>query len=1111
MNNSIFIGLVNNAALLLTLGILYDTFSPERARLARPLPRQAVTGVILGAMAVLLMKCPVVFSSGIIFDTRTILLGLSGFFFPTLSTIIAMALATAYRLHLGGGGAAMGVATIVSAGMLGILWKRLPSGRLDKLSLSGLYLFGIVVHAAMIACMFLLPRELQAKALDHLPLPVIVIYPVITALLGRVLSGWRQRHRMDEELRETTERFSQLARQSRTITWETDTTGLYTHVSPVAESVWGYLSEELVGKRRFHELHGEAGDRYRAEAEAAFARKSSFVDLVTPVRAKSGETVWVSTNAFAVLDEAGTMVGFRGADTDITERLRLQNRLAESELIYRSLFQLSSYGIVIIDVERGTLIDFNDQACRQLGYTREEFRRLKVEEIDILETAADARDRIRKVVSQGSEEFETLQRTKQGEPRNVLVKAQYSVVGGKGIYHCIWQDITKNRREEKVLKARVDLIRFGLSHPLDEVLTRALDQLEVLTDSSISFCHFVSEDQNAVTHSGWSTRTRTLCGTREGALHNPCTSGVWADCVRGRRPLVHNDYAALPDRKGLPDGHPAVVRELAVPIFRSDRVVAVFGVGNRPIDYTDEDLDVVTRFADFAWDVAERLRVEESLRESNERFASAFEHAPTAMAISSIEDSKCININRRFEELFGFTKEEAVGKRFVELGVITAEERNKIFEGIRADGQVQNLELTYHTKGGKAVTINYAGRIIPIGGERRLLSILTDITDHRRMEQQLIQAQKMESVGRLAGGVAHDFNNMLGIIMGRAELALMDRNVPPHLRKTLEEILDAADRSAAITRQLLAFARKQEVQPRVIDLNDNISATLKMLRRLIGEDIELDWHPAQELWRVKIDPTQVDQMLANLCVNARDAIAGVGRLEIRTENFTMMRSEVGALTAIPAGDYVLLSVTDNGSGMSAEVLEHIFEPFFTTKGLGHGTGLGLATVYGILKQNGGHIKVYSEPGEGTTFSIFLPAEKGAVQPQPEKPMVLVGGYETILFVEDEEAIKNLGTAMLTNLGYHVVAAGSPQEALEIAAQIGEVDLLITDIIMPGMNGRDLAERLAAQQPGLKCLFISGYTAEIMAERGRIETGQHFLHKPFQMQALAEKVREVLEA
>jgi len=380
------------------------------------------------------------------------------------------------------------------------------------------------------------------------------------------------------------------------------------------------------------------------------------------------------------------------------------------------------------------------------------------------------------------------------------------------------------------------------------------------------------------------------------------------------------------------------------------------------------------------------------------------------------------------------------------------------------------------------------------------------------MEEQFRQAQKMESVGRLAGGVAHDYNNALSAIIGFTELAIDSAGPDGPLRGNLNEVLHAAGRATDITRQLLAFARKQTIAPKVLALNDNIEKMLKMIRHLIGEDIDLSWMPGAGLWPVKIDPSQIDQILANLCVNARDAIEGVGKVTIETRNVVLDETYCANRAGFVPGEFVLMAVSDNGIGMDKEILDNIFEPFFTTKDVDKGTGLGLAMVYGIVKQNNGFINVYSEPGKGTSIKIYLPRYEGKiVEIQKENVVDVPQSHgETILLVEDDLSVLKLARKTLNSFGYTVLAVSTPSEALDLVKKhTGEIHLLITDVIMPEMNGREMADRLQAVCPNLKCMFMSGYTANTIVHRGVLHDKVQFLQKPFSKKDLAIAVRKAL--
>ncbi len=393
-----------------------------------------------------------------------------------------------------------------------------------------------------------------------------------------------------------------------------------------------------------------------------------------------------------------------------------------------------------------------------------------------------------------------------------------------------------------------------------------------------------------------------------------------------------------------------------------------------------------------------------------------------------------------------------------------------------------------------------------------VLLSLQDITEHKKLEEQFLQAQKMEAVGTLAGGVAHDFNNMLGVIQGHAEMALDFVDPTQPIFTDLKAILEASERSANLTRQLLAFARRQAIAPKVLDLNETVEGMIKMLRRLIGEDIELAWLPKTGICPVKMDPSQIDQILANLCVNARDAIEGVGKITIETHSVTFDTAFCADHPGAFPGEYVLLAVSDDGCGMDTSTLEKLFEPFFTTKETGKGTGLGLATVYGIVRQNNAFINVSSKPGQGATFKIYLPQYRAKNEARFEKKAVVAatGGSETILLVEDEPTILEMTKKMLEKLGYTVLSTSKPHEAIQLTKEHPTtIHLLLTDVILPEMNGRELGTTLLSFCPELKVLFMSGYTGDIIARQGVLVEGINFIQKPFSKTALAAKVREVL--
>ncbi len=523
-------------------------------------------------------------------------------------------------------------------------------------------------------------------------------------------------------------------------------------------------------------------------------------------------------------------------------------------------------------------------------------------------------------------------------------------------------------------------------------------------------------------------------------------------------------------------------------------------LSSTPVDLQDQSKGVTFT----SLDITDRKQAEKELNHAHEKILTILESIDATVYVADMDTSEILFMNKRMINDFGGDKtgdicysafrnnsepcECCTNKQLVD------EDGNPT--GVRVWDDKNPVTGRYY--------INYDRAIEWTDGRVVRMQIATDITDLKKMESQLLQAHKMESVGRLAGGVAHDFNNMLNIILGNTEMAIEDIAPDDPVHGNLGEILSAAKRSADITRQLLAFSRKQTIAPKVLNLNDTIESMFRMLRRLIGEDIDLVWRPGANIRQVRMDPSQIDQILANLCVNARDAIAYVGKITIETGNTTFDSAYCETHQGFKTGDFVLLAVSDDGCGMDKDTMKNMFEPFYTTKGVGKGTGLGLATVYGIVKQNEGFINVYSEPDQGTTFRIYLPQYRADTK-KPEKKTadkIDMDGNETILLVEDEPSILRMTRMMLERSGYKILAASTPGEAVSIAREhTDKIHLLMTDVVMPEMNGRDLAKKILSLHPNLKRLFMSGYTANVIAHHGVLDEGVNFIQKRVQFNNL----------
>ena len=686
----------------------------------------------------------------------------------------------------------------------------------------------------------------------------------------------------------------------------------------------------------------------------------------------------------------------------------------------------------------------------------------------------------------------------------------------------VLHDQSRARFLAKLTEKRLKISEYASSNNLSQLLVKMLDEICELVESPIGFFHFVNDEQQTLMLQEWSTRTQREFCRAEGRGHHyaMAEAGVWVDCVRQRQPVIHNDYASLPHKKGLPPGHAPVIRELVVPILQQDKVVAILGVGNKPSDYSDRDVETVSYLSEVIYHAIEAKRIEEVLRRSLQTSDDLVRAIPSGLFIYQHQEPDRLLLlsgNPEAERLTGKTLANLIGLDFDTIWPTARESGiTAQFLEVVKSGKMLETEDLYYSDAQLTGAFRIRAFLLP---GKRLGVAFENITglkhaeaEKEKIQGQLQQAQKMESVGRLAGGVAHDFNNMLSVIIGNTELALEYAKKDSAMQRELLEIKTAALRSADLTRQLLAFARKQAVAPRVVNLNETIEGMLKMLRRLIGEDIQLVWLPQSALPPIFIDPSQIDQILANLCVNSRDAINGVGKVIIETQITSLSEEYCKDNPGTTPGDYVTLTFSDTGVGIAKDQLPHIFEPFFTTKRMGEGTGLGLAMIYGIVKQNGGYIKVYSEPGQGTTFRISLPQYQGeAATAQDEEELEIPPGRgELILLVEDETVIIEMNSRMLQRLGYRVIATISPAEAIALARQHREeLRLLLTDIIMPEMNGYDLSKAITTDHPEIKVLFVSGYTANVISRQGVLPEGMNFLQKPFMKRELATKLHRIL--
>lgn len=756
---------------------------------------------------------------------------------------------------------------------------------------------------------------------------------------------------------------------------------------------------------------------------------------------------------------------------------KVEANLEASEHRFAILFAKSSFAAALSRIEDDVLVDVNEEFEHIFGISRLEALGKTTADLGInLDVEQSARAHAQLQTQGHIRNLETRLRTQTGEDRLFSINLDVIDIDGEQYILNIARDITEQRRAEDEVRKSEARFRslFQNNHAVMLVIDPATGEI---FDANPAACAYY----------GWSHDELTRMKIAD---INTLTPAQIAEEMAKARTLQRT-YFDFRHR-------------------RADGSVRDVEVYSGPIQIQGRDL-----LYSLVFDVTQRKEAERSLQHSHELMRYIIEHARSAIAVHD-RDLRYIYVSQRYLREYDVHEADIIGKHHYAVFPDLPQKWRDVHQRALAGEVVSAEDDPYERADGGVEWTRWECRPWyeadgSIGG----IIVYTEvITERKRLEEQLRQSQKLESVGRLAGGVAHDFNNMLAIILIQAELALMNLSPQDRLYSRFQEIRTAAERSARLTQQLLTFARKQTISPRVLDLNDTVPEMLKMLRRLIGEDIDLSWTPARDLWRVYLDPVQVDQLLANLCINARDAITGVGKIVIEGRNTIIDAAYCQHLPEALPGEFVLLSVNDTGSGMDRQTLSHIFDPFFTTKEVGHGTGLGLATVYGIVKQNGGFINVYSEVGYGTTFNIYLPRHIGGLAGESVAPTITLrrGQGELVLLVEDEQAMLNVTMLMLEELGYRVLTADTPRQALRVASEHAQhIKLVLTDVIMPEMNGYDLVDRLRLIAPQIRPVFMSGYSASIIENRGGVHQEKNYLQKPFSITELAAKLRVALES
>jgi len=923
-----------------------------------------------------------------------------------------------------------------------------------------------------------------------------------------------ERRRAAEALRASEQRFRQLVEHSSDVITLLGPDGTVLYASQSTQPVLGYRSTENVGRNVFELIHPD--DRAAAlELFGELMQQPGHL-VKTELRALHKDGTWRRLEAVGVnrLDNpaiGAIVVTYR----DITERQRTEQDLRETLSLLNATLESTADGILVVDLA-GRIVSFNRKFA--------ELWRIP----DSVLEQKNAAQTLAFVVEQVAEPEKFLARIGELYARpeassfDVLTfkdgriferLSQPQRIGGRSVGR-VWsfRDVTETRRAERVQLATYRISEaahsarslqelFAAIHEIVGELMPAKNFYIALYDPAtelLSFPYHVDE------------MDADFPSKRPG-------KGLTEYVLRTGQPLlVTPEVQAELERRGEVEliGAPSI-DWVGVPLKIGDRTIGVLVAQTYApgIRYGETEKHILQFVSTQVAMAVERKRTEEQLHESERKYRLLFETNPEPMFVYDFETLRILAVNDAAITRYGYSEREFLERTIRDIRSPDDQARLDEELGRRPDEGAVRTGVRHRAKDGKLFEVDLVTRPLEFAGRRARLILAHDVTAQRQLEEQLRQSQKMEAVGQLAGGIAHDFNNLLTAILGSTQLLLNNMPSGDPRREDAEEVRHAGLRAAELTRQLLAFSRRQVLAPKVLELNVVVGNMDRMLRRLLGEDVELVTSLDPTAGAVNADPGQLEQVLLNLAVNARDAMPGGGRLSIETTRLALHEEHLERRHRLPPGDYACLVVTDTGVGMDEATQAHLFEPFFTTKEVGKGTGLGLATVYGIVKQSGGYIWVYSEPRRGTTVKVYLPRVPGASEaPAPAPPARAArGGNETVLLVEDAAPVRALARRSLEACGYRVLDASDGPSALELSARhAAGIDLLVTDVVMPGMSGRELAERLAPQRPEMKVLYTSGYTDDAMVRQGVLNAGVAFLQKPFVPDMLARKVREVLD-
>jgi PAS domain S-box-containing protein len=823
---------------------------------------------------------------------------------------------------------------------------------------------------------------------------------------------------------------------------------------------------------------------------------------------KNGGLVPVELFVHYAKDQDGKPEFYYAYITDITERKQVEEQFRASEKRNRQILHTAMDGYFRAD-RHGRILEANQAYSRMSGYSIPELLSMTIADIDDSIKSDDLNSQMLKIIVQGETRFEYRNRRKDGSVYDVEVSVQTREENGAIEFVAFLRDITQRKTLERVQAAKLRLIDFASTYSTREFLQELLDEAEALTGSKIGFFHFVEEDQETLTLQTWSTNTlKNMCKAEGRGNHYPISqAGVWVDCVKEGKPLIHNDYARLPIRKGLPEGHAPVIRELVIPVLRNGKIVAILGVGNKATDYHAQDVDTVWQLADLSWDTVIIKRAEDALRESEERYRSMMEAMNDGAFICS-HDFRIEYLNPAMIRQIGW---DALGEKCYET--IHGLDSPCPWCTMDANQRGERTEIEVECpKNGRYYVVSNSP-IFHSEGSVSQMAIYRDITQIRNVENQLRQAQKLEALGTLSAGIAHDFNNILFPITGLSELMMEDLPEGSFQWDNASEILNSARRAADLVKQILSFSRQGEKMRVPIRVQQIMKEVFKLMRSTIPSNIPMKQSIQQDCPPVMADPTQLHQITMNLVTNAYHAVEENGGEIMLGLRWAVVPSNGQPDIVLEPGDYAVLSVSDTGKGIDPAHLDNIFEPYFTTKKEGKGTGLGLSVVYGIIKEHGGDVAVINEPGKGVRFDVYLPVLETAVSAGSKKETheSLPTGNERILLVDDEELIVKFEEKLLRRLGYQVTTFTRALDARDaFKKDPNRYDLVVSDMAMPHTTGVQLAEELRSIRPELPIIICTGYSERLDAEKAKSLGVNGFLMKPVKKTDMAGMIRKILD-